>query len=379
MKNVFTFFLLLSLLTGPLAAQSVTTWAGPGIGVDDGLILDSAGTLYASSYDDGNIFAIEPNGTVTLYASGMNAANGLAWDADGRLVVCDNTGNMIYKVAADSTLEPFAAIGSPSGLIKDPLSDTLYFTSYVGDVIYKLAPDSTVIPFVSGTPQNGLNGPVGLAWDDSLNLIVGNFTNDNVYKINRAGDIWFFGTFGMPSPLGFIAYREGYVYGTLFNSQRIMRLDSMGNAEWVAGSSVGVLDGPAATAQFNRPNGIINSLGGDSLIISGYGRKTIRVVTGLDSIGFVARDDMENELRGVEIYPNPVKDRIRVKGLISGMGEVQMEVLDLQGRVMRKAAYAEGLPLPLEFEVAGIPAGTYLLRVRADGKETIEKLVLSGE
>ena len=123
---------ILALL--PLAAfsQTISTLAPPGSGMDDDMVLDSAGNLYAAGYDDGNVYRVTPGGSVSVYATGFGSANGLEWDHLGNLVVCDNTGDAIYKIAPDSTISLFVSINSPSGITKDPLSDTLYFTLLPG-------------------------------------------------------------------------------------------------------------------------------------------------------------------------------------------------------------------------------------------------------
>ncbi|MEL6824354.1 MAG: hypothetical protein AAFP70_21565, partial [Calditrichota bacterium] len=162
MKRYALLTAVLLLTVGALNAQTVTTFAGPGIIIDDAIIKATDGTIFGSSYNGTFVYRVSTSGEVSEYMGGINAANGLAFDSDSNLVVAANLGNKIFKVMPDSTKIEFVPnIISPSGIIADPLSDTLYVTQYTQNRVVKIAPDGSITPFLVG---NGLNGPVGIAY-----------------------------------------------------------------------------------------------------------------------------------------------------------------------------------------------------------------------
>lgn len=368
--------LLLFWLPVTLGAQSVSTLLPGNSGIDDALLLDSAGNIYGSGYMNGNLYKVSPTGTPSLYASGFSATNGLAWDGLGNLTVCDNTGDKIYKIAPDTSISVFLNITGPSGLTKDPLSDTLYFTTYPGQGVYKIAPDTSYTLVAQG---NGLDGPVGLAWDDNYDLLIGNFSDGKVFRLERNG-----GNFSQVGQFpggicGFIAYKEGYIYGTMFNAQQIFRMDSLGNTQWVAGSFFGQVDGPAATARFSRPNGITFSLGGDSLFISDFTAKSIRIVSGLDSIGLVSSEAPQPLGYRLEVSPNPSHGLVRISFELPQVEMARFRLVDLQGREVVKIEmenYDMGRH-KLQLEAGQLPRGIYLLVMEAGEFRTTARVVLN--
>ena len=72
------------------------------------------------------------------------------------------------------------------------------------------------------------------------------------------------------------------------------------------------------------------------------------------------------------VYPHPATDHVTVR-IERAIGKGSLNVMDLNGRVLRQVPIAGGETL---VDVAGLPAGMYLVRVQ-NGKQTgISKLVL---
>lgn len=372
-KLLFLLLAIPGLLTCSIFAQSVSTFVPAGSGPDDFILKDSVGNLFVSGWQTGNVYHVTPAGVTTVYASGFSTVNGLAWDGQGNLVVCDPNGNGIYKVASDSTVSLFLSIPTPAGIVKDPLSDTLYFTQYQGNRLSKVAPDTSVTLLVQ---NNGLSGPLGMAWDGSNELLVANFNNPNVFRVSRDGNIALLAAFPFSGWLGFIAYHDGYIYGTAYQAQKVYRMDTLGNGQFVAGSLTGQLDGPAATARFNGPNGLAFSQGGDSLFISDFNVSSIRIITGLDSIGLVGLDPIL--LSNASIAPNPVEGQLRVEFSLKEGSDVQLKWMDVMGREVRRLELGslEAGPQSHILESDGIAAGTYLLMIEAGAEQQAHRVVV---
>ncbi len=272
-------------------AQTVTTFVGPDIHVNDALIMDSDGNLFGSQFNQSGgsaVYKITPDGTVSVFSDGFSAANGLDFDHDGNLYVVDYTSNIanhqIYKLNSFGEKTPYGpTIAGASGILFDPLSDTLYVTEYTnGDKILKLAPDGGLVTYCE---DDRLNGPVGMAFDDNNILYVANFTDGDIYKITHGGDsltliadlpnVSYWG-------VGFLAYASGYLYATGIGKHKIYQVSLDGEVVDFAGSGVpGLKDGSADTAQFNRPNGITTNAAQDTIYVSDFQTKSIRMISSI--------------------------------------------------------------------------------------------------
>src|SRR5690349_4996296 len=76
-----------------------------------GIAFDREGQLYVSSRQNGTVYRVAPNGTMSAYAEGMGIATGIAFDREQNLYVGDRSGT-IFKIGRDrqtfvfATLEP---------------------------------------------------------------------------------------------------------------------------------------------------------------------------------------------------------------------------------------------------------------------------------
>ena len=93
-----------------------------------GLALDRAGNLYTSQPAFGSITRIAPNGTQTLVVSGLGELRGLAFDFDGNLFAASpffppggDGHNIIYKILPDGSVSVFATgLNVPQFLAVEP-------------------------------------------------------------------------------------------------------------------------------------------------------------------------------------------------------------------------------------------------------------------
>ena len=224
---------------------------------DDAIAIDSNGNIYASNFVGGIIYKITPGGVVTEFVSfpGSNP-NGLAVDSNDHLWACDFGGNAIVHIDPNGNiLQTFGISGNPSGMIKAFDNDDMIYTRYNGQTINRITP-AGVISEISSDAL--LNGPVGLAYDEFGGLYVGNYNNRKIYQVQSNGDLGEVATVGDGGNLGFIAYGQGLLWGTVLQDHKIYAIDLENNNAVIrfAGSVAGNMDGPIAQATFNRPNGI---------------------------------------------------------------------------------------------------------------------------
>ncbi len=354
-------------------AQQVTT-LNVNSGIDDALLFDDQGRLYGAHYEGSAVYRVDPDDwSSTVFSDGFVTPNGMAFDSEGRLYMADNQGNRIYRIASDGSTEIFVNnFFSPSGLIFEQDSDTLIVTSYEGDKIVKIAPDGGEQDFATGSL---LDGPVGLCYDDEGQLYVGNFNNRRIMRIEDNGDLT---TISQPSGsgwLGFITYAKGYIYGTLFSQHKIYRTDLMGNDTIILGSSAGTIDGDASVARFNQPNGILASPSQDTLYVSDYGTRSLRMITELLP-PTTNTEDVTSQIKW-QLGPNPVMNQLMVSLELERETQVQLQVLDNQGRKVlapngdiRRGQGQHQIPL----DVTDLPAGTYHVQLRINQGTPISQL-----
>jgi sugar lactone lactonase YvrE len=136
-----------------------------------GVAFDREGQMYVSSRQNGTVYRVAPNGTMSAYAEGMGVATGIAFDREQNLYVGDRSGT-IFKIGRDrqtfvySTLEPSV---SAYHLAFGP-DQSLYVTgpttsSY--DAVHRIDPHGSSSVFF-----RGLGRPQGMAFDSAGNLYV---------------------------------------------------------------------------------------------------------------------------------------------------------------------------------------------------------------
>ncbi|MCB0587828.1 MAG: hypothetical protein KDD06_21225 [Phaeodactylibacter sp.] len=374
MKKI-TLLLWMGVASCSLFAQTVTTIAA-NIPIDDDLIVDAEGNIIGSHYSGTALRRLTLGGESEVFITGFNTPNGLAYDAQGQLFMADNQGNKVYKVAPDGSYELFAELTSPSGLLREWDSDTLIATSYTGDKIVKIAPDGSIADFLT---DSRFNGPVGLCYDEMHNLYIANFDDRRIFKWTPEGGLSDFSHPGPNGWLGFIAYAHGYIYATLFSRNQIWRIDSAGLAEQWLGSSAGSVDGDASVAKFNRPNGIRPSVTGDTLFVSDFQTRSVRMITNLDAVT-PSREELKTDFN-LSVSPNPATASASARFFLPDAMAASLQLLDNQGRLVRKTFTNEQLPggwYEYPLPVGALPNGTYYCELWGrPGRIAVAQFVLS--
>lgn len=365
MKN-FTIALLAAWAgLSTLHAQTVTTITSTTAKIDDDIIFDAQGNLFGSNYTGSRVFKRTSDGTESVFATGIMSPNGMAFTDEGDIIIADNTGNKLYKLHPDGTKEVFVpSIAGPSGILRIPGSDTMLVTSYTTHKIWKLAPDGALIEYLTH-PQ--FNGPVGLCYDDTLNLYIANFNDRKIFKMTPAGQITFFTQPPLGQYIGFLAYAKGYIYATAMNANKIYRIDLNGNYTVWLGSSAGSVDGDASVAKFSQPNGIRFSTTGDTLYVSDFGSKRVRMITQLG--GTTGTKDAFLPDWKLSVAPNPMAQTGLISFELQETTTASLCLYDEQGRLVQTIVDQEKL-LPGNHQYAlqrdTLPAGLYHLHLASD-------------
>lgn len=375
MKSNLTLFLVL-FFPFTIFAQQVTT-LNPDSGADDGITFDSNGNLYGSHYMGSTVVKLNPDTWASeIYSDGFNTPNGLAFGADGNLYMADNIGNKIYRILPDGSKEVFVNnIINPSGLILEPDSDTLVATTYDGNKIVKITTNGTVIEFSAG---GMLSGPVGLCYDDEGKLYTGNFSNRKIIRLEENGDQVLISQAPGSGSLGFIAYANGYIYGTLFTQHKIYRTDLIGNDTIILGSGAGTVDGDATVAKFNRPNGIIASPSQDTLFVTDFATRSLRMITDLIPV-INSNSGINNTSIKLSIYPNPVVTETYLELELEKSGNVAIQLLDNNGKTIFQVSNSKFLTQGIHrFPITtnSLANGMYHVSVIIDGELRLSKSLI---
>ena len=89
---------------------------------------------------------------------------------------------------------------------------------------------------------------------------------------------------------------------------------------------------------------------------------------------------LETPARQALIYPNPAHDRVRVRIYITEEEDVEVRLLDLEGRLIRVVAAGSKMQAgenELEFDASGLPRAVYLLQISVGLHEETKRLILN--
>ena len=334
----------------------------------DDLIFDSNGNLYCADYSGDAVYKMTPNGTVSIFASGMNTPNGLAFDSNGDLFVCDNIGNAIYKLNSAGTFIDTFDVTQPSGIIKDALSDTMIFTTYGNQsTLQKLAPNGTVVNFHAGSP---LNGPVGLAYCQN-ELYVANFTNREIYRV-ESDSLVFIAQLPGTGSLGFLATVGDNLMATAFNTHKLYSIDPVSQTvSLYSGASAGHVNGSVTNALFTTPNGIVANPTNDTIYVSEYSTRRLRMITDFN-LGLTVLPAQTT----FNLYPNPVQNTVHIDveevqlpyslRLINSLGETIIEENNIT-------------ELSQELNLSDFKAGIYVLTIQSNDSQFISEQLIKLE
>ncbi|MCB0467768.1 MAG: T9SS type A sorting domain-containing protein [Aequorivita sp.] len=275
-------FISLSLfLSVCIYGQTVTTitQGSP----NDAISIDGGGNIYAAYYHatEGKVFKYDASWNVSTFFESPNSCLGLATNAMEQVYNCDGNGNTIRMFQPDGTLfATFPAVGFPADIVNVPGSEDMIFSTYSGNTINRLEPDGTITT-ISNDPL--LDGPVGIAQDEVGGLYVGNYNNRKIYKVNNDGTLEYIATVGSMGNLGYIAYAQGMLWGTVLQEHKIYMIDpnNTDDVTLFAGSSNGTMDGDISVATFSGPNGITFNETGDTMYITEYNTQNIRIISNI--------------------------------------------------------------------------------------------------
>ena len=306
-----------------------------------GVAVDGSGAVYVADTGNNTIRKITFSGTTATVstlagnpgvAGSVNgqgssanfyAPTGVAVDASGNVFVADSGNHAIRKITpaglvttlaglpgvagvADGT-GPAARFFDPIGLMVDGAGNVLVADS--GNNIIRKVTQQGLVTTIAGGP--GLTGtsngpaaaarffyPTSIGSDTNGNLYVTDFGNETLRVISSGTVSTLAGSPGIAGatsslfngPIG-LAVSNGSIYVADSVNAAIRQLSTSGTGlTTLAGNSStgGSSDGPAATASFNRPNGVALDGSNNDLLVTDVANDDIRFISASGTVSTVA-------------------------------------------------------------------------------------------
>lgn len=198
----------------------------------------AAGDVFEADFSSGIIYRFAPNGSRTVFVSGLNGPEGLAFDSNGNLFLSETGPGIIHKFATDGSQTTFASgLNGPASLVFDA-GGNLFDAEFFGGVIYRFTPDGTRTTFATG-----LNGPANLVFDSSGNLFEADFQSGTIFRFTPDGTRSTFAT-GVGRPHGLAFDSGGNLFVADFQGGTILRFTPSGTRTTFASG----LNGPHGIA-----------------------------------------------------------------------------------------------------------------------------------
>jgi len=229
------------------------------------------GTVYLGDFTNHRVRKVTPDGVITTVAGlGFPAYNG------------------------DNIPSAQAALNSPSSVAVDPRNGDLYIADTLNHRIRKVSAATGLITTVAGIGTPGFSGDGGLAVNAMLNspsgvtvavngeVYLSDSGNQRVRKITSSGIITtVLGDGNLATPYGLVLDAAGNLYVSDTDRHKIVKRGADGTVSVFAGTGVAGFsgdNGPAASAQLNRPAGLSLDASG-ALYVADQGNERIRRIS----------------------------------------------------------------------------------------------------
>jgi hypothetical protein len=304
----------------------------------DGIYMDNDTLYIAEGWDGSKIYKVEPNGSVSVFATGLNGPIDIIKRSTGYFYVSEWNQSRISQISQVGVVSPYATVSSGPGPMALDSLENIYVTHNLGNgsgVVTKIDLGGVASILASGSL---LVNPGGITFDNEENLFVANFNNGNIIKIDSANTMSLFTTVPTSGTwkTGHLKYRDSCFYVSSLSGQKIFKISSLGIVSTYAGTGIaGHYNSAASISQFSNPNGITFSNNDSKLFVAkAFGSANyIQVVD--ENITSVKETLNENEYEyELNVYPNPIRNSAKIIYNISETGHVKLSIVSINGNVI---------------------------------------------
>ncbi|MCH9695262.1 MAG: GlyGly-CTERM sorting domain-containing protein [Gammaproteobacteria bacterium] len=271
---IWTFLACIGLSGNAVAGEVTTVYVGA---TNGGVTLDSVGDIYAANYGDINavtgsefVWKISPTGAFNpiIFATDINIASGNDFDSQDNLYQSNFGGDSISRI------DPSGIVTSLPGVIDGPVgiaiddSDNLFVNSCLENRIVQVDINGAISTFVNSAQ---LDCPNGITRAPSGDFYAINWRDGRIFRITAAGAISGFATITPQG--GHVTIAGDRLYATSFGANQIYGFEltgaNAGNLVVTIGTgAAGSADGSYSVASFNGPNGITTDATGGVLYVT---------------------------------------------------------------------------------------------------------------
>lgn len=402
-----------------------------------GLAIDKNDTLYAADLSNHAIRKISPNGYVTTLAGNgsmgyVNAQGTQArfWeptdvvaDSSGNVFVADNMNNVIRKINPQGLVTTYAGGGAgpnidgqdtaalfawPNGLAIDKNQNIYVSDFYVGR-IRKISPSRWVSTIAGGSVNKGFkngigtlaqfNHPKGLCVDKNGYIFVADEGNNVIRLIKPNGEVSTlagncFWSDSVPEngnaavsildyPNGITIGPDSNLYVAEYSGNRIRKIYKTNGpgiqyiGKLPSGMSFNSIDGSIS----GTPDNVCNHVQAGIVYSTIYGYDYANIIISVPYLFFFMypTSSTNNSIKSWACYPNPANDIIYMQVELVEAEHLNMELLDLNGRVVYQTEYGQqpsGI-FKKEIPTENLANGMYLIRLHTAKEQIINKVVVS--
>ncbi len=363
-RNYFLLFFLMTIVSN---AQAVDTLVNnPSFTMNHGCAVGSDGTIYSTdvigngTFNGDKVYKTLPDGTTTLFASGISGASGLALDTEGNLYVSELNFGRVWKILPDGSASIYATgLGVPAGLAFDSQGN-LFVASFQNDLIIKIESNGNPSIFAN-TPDQ----PVGIIIDENDNLYVSHEASHVINKITPDGIQTELAN--IPNTrLQYLTFfgNDILVTGSI-TDHKIYRVKPDGTYSVFAGSgSQGSSNGNLNMASFDNPTGIGISPDQQTLYIVELNR-----IRRINNLNLLLVNDTKN--KNLKVFPNPVKNIAYIKELDETISKI--DIVNTSGQLIKRLTKDLS-----KIDIGDLESGLYLFKLYGqDSANTTLKIIKS--
>lgn len=330
---------------------------------------DPAGKRWFTSDDGTSIIQRDSNAVVSYFGTGLKASHGMEI-LGNTLFACEGTKIYGYDLTSATQVMQVTVPGSAflNGLTNDGVSK-LYATCFSNKKIFEIDVTSLSFPAVTEIVGATVTTPNGIVYDSAGHRLL--FTNWNTTNAPiKAVDLNGFAvTTVTTTTVGKIDGIDddglGHYYISSWSPIRISRYDTN-----FVGAAVTV-----TVPGINNPADIGYAKGIDTLGIPN-GNGPVTFIGFGPTVGIVSPNEVTASLT---VYPNPISQSSLISFELMSAAEVELEILDMQGRCLHKLLCETMASGKHHVLLAGIELsqGIYFLKLQVptEGIEVSQRMV----